>query len=69
MSDVNAVEFSPDGKSVVTGSHDGVAKVWDAAPGQPAGWSHVHKSKVTDLAISPDGRRIATGCGDGLVRL
>jgi hypothetical protein len=31
---VTSVLFSPDGMRLVTGSHDGKAKVWDARPGQ-----------------------------------
>ena len=27
---VNSVAFSPDGKSIVSGSHDKTIKVWDA---------------------------------------
>ncbi len=34
---VDAVAFSPDGKTVLTGSHDGTARLWDAATGQPLG--------------------------------
>jgi len=35
--EVDAVAFSPDGKSVLTGSWDNTARIWDAATGQPIG--------------------------------
>ena len=30
---VYSVNFSPDGKSIVTGSEDDLVKIWDAEPG------------------------------------
>ena len=32
QSDIESVEFSPDGRMVVTGSYDKAAKIWDVAP-------------------------------------
>ena len=30
---VFSVDFSPDGKSIVSGSEDNLVKIWDAEPG------------------------------------
>jgi WD40 repeat protein/tetratricopeptide (TPR) repeat protein len=67
---VEAVAFSPDGKSILTGSADGTARLWDAATGRPIGQPMKHPHGVRAVAFSPDGRAILTGCGDiaGLVR-
>ncbi len=62
--------FSPDGRSVLTGSADehGAAvgrgkreSLAHASPGTPA--------VVTSVAFSPDGRLVLTGSDDGTARL
>jgi WD40 repeat protein/3',5'-cyclic AMP phosphodiesterase CpdA len=52
---VNAVAFSPDGTSVLTGSHDGIARIWGTET-----YVNYHSRPVTSVAFSPDGTRIAT---------
>ncbi len=64
-----AVTFSPDGKTVLTGSMDGTARLWDAKTGEPIGTALRHRGRVRAVAFSPDGRRIVTGCGDHTARL
>ena len=66
---VNSVAFSPDGKRLVTGSHDKTAKVWDAQTGKEIFTCKGHTSAVLSVSISPDGRRIATGSEDKTARL
>ena len=41
---VRSVAFSPDGKTVITGSEDKTARLWDAATGQPIGQTLRHGS-------------------------
>ncbi|HUD82748.1 MAG TPA: WD40 repeat domain-containing protein, partial [Candidatus Saccharimonadales bacterium] len=61
---VSSVAYSPDGQRIVTGSHDGTAKVWDAASGRELLTLNGHKGAVSCVAFSPDGQRIVTGSYD-----
>jgi eukaryotic-like serine/threonine-protein kinase len=56
---VYSVAFSPDGKRIVTGSHDGTAKVWDAQSGGELLTLNV-SDDVLSVAFSPDGKRVVT---------
>ena len=56
--------YSPDGKTVLTGSDDNTARVWDAATGQPIGPPLTHQGPVGAVAYSPDGKTVLTGSGD-----
>jgi WD40 repeat protein len=58
---VRAVAFSPDGRTVLTGSVDDTARLWDAATGQPRGEPLRHGGYVTCIAFSPDGNTVLTG--------
>jgi len=58
---VKAIAFSPDGKTVLTGSSDGTARFWDVATGKPLGMPLQHPFReVRAVAFSPDGQRVAT---------
>jgi tetratricopeptide (TPR) repeat protein len=53
------VAFSPDGKTILTGSLDQTARLWDAATGQPIGAPMAHpaaESGWPKVAFSPNGR-------------
>jgi WD40 repeat protein len=69
---VYAVAFSPDGKSVLTGSFDKTLKLWETATGKeiktfggPAG----HQNLVLSVAFSSDGRTLASGAADNTAKL
>ena len=66
---VFAVAFSPDGKTVLTGSDDKTARLWDAATGRPIGEPLTHQGSVYAVAFSPDGKTVLTGSGDKTARL
>ena len=61
--------FSPDGKTVITGSWDNTARLWDAATGRPLGPPLTHRGMVHAVAFSPDGKTVITGCRDNRARL
>ena len=61
--------FSPDGKTVLTGSNDKTARLWDAATGQPLGLPMMHQDGVRAVAFSPDGKTVLTGSEDKTARL
>jgi WD40 repeat protein/serine/threonine protein kinase/tetratricopeptide (TPR) repeat protein len=66
--DLLCIAFSPDGKMVLTGSHDRTAQLWDAHTGKAIGTTLRHSHAVTAVRFAPDGRRLVTGSADGLVR-
>jgi WD40 repeat protein/tRNA A-37 threonylcarbamoyl transferase component Bud32 len=65
---VLAVAFSPDGRTVLTGSADWTARRWEAATGKPLGAALPHRGPVWAVAFSPDGQAVLTGCQDGTAR-
>ncbi len=65
---VLSLAFSPDGKTIVTGSSR-TARLWDAATGLPVGQPMAHQAMVLAVAFSPDGTAILTGSTDNTARL
>ncbi|KAK6398339.1 hypothetical protein LTR81_025593 [Elasticomyces elasticus] len=66
---VNAVAFSPDGKTVASGSDDETVRLWDAATGEERQKLEGHDDTVNAVAFSPDGKTVASGSDDKTVRL
>jgi WD40 repeat protein len=58
---VTALAFNPDGKTILTASNAGTARLSDAATGKPIGEPMVHGGPVSACAFSPDGKLAATG--------
>lgn len=82
---VTALAFAPDGRTLISASHDATLRFWDAATGK-----HIRKLQVADetsefpsldqykginsggvlaVAYSSDGRFLASGSYDGTVRI
>jgi WD40 repeat protein/tRNA A-37 threonylcarbamoyl transferase component Bud32 len=59
------VQFSPDGKTIVSTSRDGTVTVWDAAALTPRETLRGHSDSVWQPAFSPDGRTLYTTSSDG----
>jgi WD40 repeat protein len=62
------VAFSRDGKTILTGSADRTARLWDVGTGKRIGAPMRHADWVPTVAFSPDGETIATGSADLLGR-
>jgi WD40 repeat protein len=65
----NSLAFSPDGRWLLAGSTDKLARLWDAATGKPGVVLRGHEDGVLDARFSPDGRRVVTTAGDGTARV
>jgi WD40 repeat protein len=57
---VVCVSFSPDGKTLLTGSFDGTVRFWNGA-GQPVSQPLRHAQLVHEAAFSPDGKSVLVG--------
>ena len=64
--EVWSVAFSPDGRSMVSGSADRTARVWDRASGRNVMILEEHKADVRSATFSPDGERIVTAGEDNV---
>jgi len=63
------IQFSPDGRSLLTASRDGTARIWNVPSGEPAGPPLRHQGPIRSAQFSRDGRRIATASEDETARI
>jgi WD40 repeat protein len=66
---VAAVAFSPDRKTLATGSRDRTVTIWDIASGDQIHSLEGHSDEITAVAFSPDGRTLASASADTTVKL
>ncbi|MGE0882461.1 MAG: protein kinase [Blastocatellales bacterium] len=61
------VVYTPDGKTILTGSRDGRIEMWDAQVGQSLGLFTVFSEGVFKLLLSADGKKLVAGGYEGKV--
>ncbi|NJO39172.1 MAG: protein kinase [Cyanobacteria bacterium CRU_2_1] len=62
-SEVKAVAFSPDGRSILSGADDSRLKLWDIATGRCLRTFEGHESGIHSIAVSQDGRYVLSTDG------
>jgi WD40 repeat protein len=60
-----ALQYSPDGNLLASGSNDNTVKIWDAHSRELIRTLEGHTAPVRGVAFSPDGKTLATGDEDG----
>ena len=66
---VRSVSFSPDGKTLATGSGDKTLKLWNVETGKEIRTIKGHEGVVYSVSFSPDGKTLATGSEDKTIKL
>ena len=68
-SHLGAIDFSPDGKTVVSAGPDNSFVVWDVETRKPVRRIEGHDGHIWSLAFFPDGQRVLARPLDGMIRV
>jgi WD40 repeat protein len=66
---ISALVFTPDGKTLASGSRDRTIKLWDAHTGQERATLTGHTEHLQDLAFAADNSLLASVTSDGTIKL
>lgn len=66
---ISSISLGPGGELVVTGSDDGIVRIWNVQTGQLLQKWHAHEDAVWTVAFSPDGTQVASGSADSMIFL
>ena len=53
---VNALAYSPDGETLISGGDDSTLRIWDTHTGELLHTLEEHEDRIKDIAFSPDGK-------------
>ena len=60
----SSLAWHPDGTTILTGSLDGTARLWDITTGKELKVYKIHTREIRVVAFSPDGQIVITGSAD-----
>lgn len=69
LDNVRSIDFSPDGKTLVSGSNDNTIKLWDLTDGHTINTFNGHTDDVRSVSFSPDGNSIVSGSDDNKIMI